>query len=205
MTCRQANKLMEHVLDGGEGEGDADELHEHLRQCDRCAGEWQVAGQVRELVKDCRPPEPGDDYFERATASIMLRVSRAAKRPVEESPVVTSMRYGPLAMRGAGASFIFALGLLVGAVALSPEDSGTFVAHPNLRDVRLVPALAHAGAGTVGGPCGCPFPVEPPTAGNAHERANRHHRNPIAAPPAQGRIGPDRGAPCCSPTPLPAR
>jgi anti-sigma factor RsiW len=205
MTCRQANKLMEHVLDGDEGEGDADELHEHLRHCDRCAGEWQIAGQVRELMRDCRPPEPEDDYFERVTASIMVRVSRAAKRPAEESPVITSMRYGPLARRGAAASFIFALGLLVGAVALSPEDSGRFVPDPNLRDVRLVPALAHAGAGTVGGLCGCPFPVESPTAGNAHQRANRHLWIPVAAPPAGERSDTDRGAPCCSPIPLPAR
>ena len=99
------------------------------------------------MMKDCEPADPGEEYFARATTRIMAHI-RAAAKPAEEAPVIRSMRYGPLAARGGLASLLFALGLLVGALVPRADDPATPPADRLVGTPGLVPALAHAGAGT---------------------------------------------------------
>ncbi len=143
MTCRKADELMENVLDGDADDESANELKEHLGDCERCADAWHAIWQVRSLLTECEPADPGEAYFRQATASIMDRVSalHSHKAPAEESPIISSMRYGPLPVRGVGAAFVFAVGVLVSSF-VSGSGEARSAADPGVRDVGWVPARA---------------------------------------------------------------
>ncbi len=195
MTCREADRLMEHVLDGNDGEGEVKQLHEHLGHCDRCTRAWRTAEQVRSMMGDCEPADPGDEYFAHATLRIMARI-RAAAKPAEEAPVIRSLRYGPLAVRGGLTSFLFAVGLLVGALVPRGDDPAAPPADRLSGTAGLVPALAHVGAGT------CTHVASPAirdrhvAAKDANHRPTSHDR-PLAKPaPLPGSSCPDPSAAC---------
>ena len=145
MTCRNADRLMEHVLDGEAEEEAVRELQEHVRRCERCARLWQTAWQVRSLMKECDAPDPGEEYFERVTEGIIARIGAASTQPAKEAPVVGSMRYGPLAMRGGAMGFLFALGLLLSSLAAPRDEAGIPAPHGGLPNLRLAPACAVEG------------------------------------------------------------
>jgi anti-sigma factor RsiW len=143
MTCRKADELMENVLDGEADDESTDRLKEHLGACERCADAWHAIWQVRSLLAQCETPDPGEVYFERATAAIMGRVSamQEHKTPADEPPIISSMRYGPLPVRGVGAAFVFALGVLVGSFLSAPGEARCNLGS-GARDVGWVPARA---------------------------------------------------------------
>lgn len=143
MTCRKADELMENVLDGDADDGSANELKEHLGECERCADAWDAIWQVRSLLSECDAADPGEPYFQQATASIMDRISamQSHASPAEQPPVIGSMRYGPLPVRGIGAAFVFAVGVLVSSFVSSPGEAKS-PAGASVGDVSWVPARA---------------------------------------------------------------
>ncbi len=143
MTCRKADELMEDVLDGEADGESAARLKEHLGDCERCADAWHAIWQVRSLLAQCEPPDPGEVYFERATVAIMDRVSamQEHKTPADEPPIIGSMRYGPLPVRGVGAAFLFTLGVLVGSFVSGSGEASCDLGS-GVRDVGWVPARA---------------------------------------------------------------
>jgi hypothetical protein len=143
MTCRNAFRLMERMLDGDGEDVDGDELQDHLRECDYCARAWETARQVRSLMRDCEPKDPGEAYFDQVTERIMARIQGMAGAS-QDAPMVGSMRYGPLAMRGAGASFVLTLALLVGAFTFGGDEPLGRAPSPDARDACPLPALTLA-------------------------------------------------------------
>lgn len=143
MTCRKADELMENVLDGDADDESANELKEHLGDCERCADAWHAIWQVRSLLTECEVPDPGETYLQQATASIMDRISagQTQEAPAEEPPIIGSMRYGPLSIRGVGAAFVFAVGCLFSSFVSSPGEAKS-PAGPGVGDVGWIPARA---------------------------------------------------------------
>ncbi|MBM3476873.1 MAG: hypothetical protein FJX75_26670 [Armatimonadetes bacterium] len=117
MTCQYADALIEDVLNG-EADRDGEEgLRQHLSHCGHCAEVWQVAWQVRQTLQQCEAPDPGESYFEQATVGIMARIRAIDPDAAvaEDSPAISSVRYGPLQIRGVGLALLMALGLLTQA------------------------------------------------------------------------------------------
>ena len=143
MTCRKADELMQDVLNGEVDEESADGLSEHLSDCERCADAWHAVWQVRSMLMECEPPDPGQPYFQRATARIIDRIAgmQPEKAPAEEPPIISTTRYGPLSVRGVGAAFVFALSVFVGSLFSGPGEAGT-TAGKAVRDVGWLPARA---------------------------------------------------------------
>ena len=127
MTCREATELMECIFDGDLDEDSEEGLHEHLGDCAACADSWHAYRRVRVALVDSEIFDPGEAYFEEATASIMERVTALAASqtsPPEDAPVVgSSMRYGPLGVRGVGLAFVLVLTFFLDALASSPAPA----------------------------------------------------------------------------------
>ena len=173
MTCQHADALIEDVLNG-EADGDGEEgLRQHLSHCGHCAEAWHVAWQVRQTLQECEVPDPGESYFEQATAGIMARIRAIDPDAAvaEGSPAVTSARYGPLQIRDVGLALLMALGLLSQALQpcttyspLSPADhKGDGV--PGARALEATEA-----------PPACSFAVR------QGADADRHHPYPLRLP-----------------------
>ena len=141
MTCRQADQLMEEVLDGDLDGDSHEDLREHLSHCERCAEDWDAAWQVRSLLRGRESVDPGEAYFEQATANIMDRIAVLAvrTRPVEEVPVASSARYGPLSIRGVGLAFLLLLTLCLDALHESYGAVRSFSPLGPKQDLRLAP------------------------------------------------------------------
>jgi len=143
MTCRKADELMQDVLNGEVDEESADGLGDHLSDCERCADAWHAVWQVRSMLTECEPPDPGEPYFEQATTRIIDRIvgMQAQTAVAEEPPIISTTRYGPLSIRGVGAAFVFALGVFVGSLLPGPGQAGT-TGGKAVRDVGWLPARA---------------------------------------------------------------
>lgn len=108
---------MEDVLNG-ESDGESeDRLREHLSQCEECTNTWHAAWQVRHTLNRCEVLDPGEPYFEEATATIMARIEALQMEAPTAggSPAISSARYGSLQIRGVGLVFFVALGFLLQA------------------------------------------------------------------------------------------
>ena len=130
MTCREAHVLMDGVFDGELAEGEAQGLHRHLAQCEPCAQQWRSGWQVRDLLSAEPVPDPGERYYEEATASILMRieVEDQLSKPAPRSLLYDPLRHGPLAIRGVAATLLFGLGIYFGANYVAPAATDAPVA-----------------------------------------------------------------------------
>lgn len=145
MTCREAHVLMDGVFDGELAEGEAQGLHRHLAQCEHCGQQWRSGWQVRDLLSAEPIPDPGEAYYEEATASIMLRieVEEQVSKPAPRSVLYDPLRHGPLAIRGVAATLLFGLGIYFGANYVAPAATDAPVNWDRATPLTpLTPAIA---------------------------------------------------------------
>ncbi len=130
MTCQEARLLMDDVFDGELAEQEAEGLHRHLRRCPACVVAWHSAWRFRELLHGDEVPDPGEPYFEEATASIVTRVEVEEEfaKPAPRSAFSDPLRYGPLAIRGVAATILFGLGIYFGVNVVAPAATDAPVA-----------------------------------------------------------------------------
>ena len=85
MNCRQANRLMDDVLNGVLEH--SSELEAHLAECDRCAAEWSALQRLARAARGELGRPVDEDRLERLTGSL-LRALAAEPRPAPYMPLV---------------------------------------------------------------------------------------------------------------------
>jgi hypothetical protein len=168
MTCQYADALIEDVLNGEADREGEEGLRQHLGHCGHCAEVWHVAWQVRQTLQQCEAPDPGEPYFEQATAGIMARIRAIDPDAAvaEGSPAVTSARYGPLQIRGVGLALLMALGLLTQALRPSVSYGPLAGADQKANDLPGAAAVDVANA-------------VPPSPFAVHPRADADQHHPL--------------------------
>ncbi len=75
MTCGEVQPFIEDYADNSLDEHRKEQLKEHIDICPDCRGDFDSSVQLKALLKAFATEEPKCDYFEKATALIIAKIS----------------------------------------------------------------------------------------------------------------------------------
>ncbi len=83
MTCGEVQPFIEDYADNSLDEHRKNQVKEHIEICPDCQGELDSSLQLKALLKTFATEEPECDYFEKATALIIAKISGGSSKSEE--------------------------------------------------------------------------------------------------------------------------
>ena len=75
MTCGEAQPLIDDYADNSLDEHKEKKVKEHIDSCPDCQGDFDITVSLKTLLRAFTIEEPECDYFEKATALIIAKIS----------------------------------------------------------------------------------------------------------------------------------
>lgn len=75
MTCGEVQPFIEDYADNSLDEHRIKQIKEHIDICPDCQGDFDITVQLKTLLRAFTTEEPEGDYFEKATALIIAKIS----------------------------------------------------------------------------------------------------------------------------------
>ena len=75
MTCGEVQPFIEDYADNSLDEHKKNKVKEHIKSCPDCQSDFDITVSLKTLLRAFTTEEPECDYFEKATALIIAKIS----------------------------------------------------------------------------------------------------------------------------------